>query len=209
MSHVIITGTGRAGTSFLVRLLTALGADTGFDNPDHCYRNDVRAGMETHIPKDGICSAHLPRIIKDPRICRRIKNLVEGGLEIDIVLVPIRDLDEATQSRIDADLYWLPEKLNPEGAPPGTVRAGEISFEEQKTSLATSLGTLFSDLVSTGTRYRVGRFEDIVKNSKYCRTFLEGVVPAWVTSEKFDSVHKQLCESVAKTYVETTVRRTA
>jgi hypothetical protein len=30
-SHVVITGTGRAGTTFLVQLLTCLGLDTGFD----------------------------------------------------------------------------------------------------------------------------------------------------------------------------------
>ena len=28
--HVVITGTGRAGTSFLVELLTHLGLETGF-----------------------------------------------------------------------------------------------------------------------------------------------------------------------------------
>ena len=30
-SHVVISGTGRAGTTFLVQLLTHLGLDTGFD----------------------------------------------------------------------------------------------------------------------------------------------------------------------------------
>jgi len=29
-SHVLITGTGRAGTSLLVQILTELGLDTGF-----------------------------------------------------------------------------------------------------------------------------------------------------------------------------------
>ncbi|MGO8710482.1 MAG: hypothetical protein ACLQUZ_00180 [Rhizomicrobium sp.] len=31
--HVIISGTGRAGTTFLVQLLTALKLDTGYYNP--------------------------------------------------------------------------------------------------------------------------------------------------------------------------------
>ena len=46
--HVVITGTGRAGTTFLVELLTALGMDTGYDVDDLPTRKSTvaRAGLE-------------------------------------------------------------------------------------------------------------------------------------------------------------------
>jgi len=34
-SHFLISVTGRAGTTFLIRLLGELGEDTGFTNPEH------------------------------------------------------------------------------------------------------------------------------------------------------------------------------
>jgi hypothetical protein len=38
--HILISGTGRAGTTFLVQLFTALGFDTGFDlNRDNPHPN--------------------------------------------------------------------------------------------------------------------------------------------------------------------------
>jgi hypothetical protein len=47
--HVIISGTGRAGTTFLGQLLTALKLDTGFYNPFADIDPISNAGMEFDI----------------------------------------------------------------------------------------------------------------------------------------------------------------
>jgi hypothetical protein len=49
--HVIISGTGRAGTTFLVQLLTALSLDTGFKPGTTPVFAHCNAGMEQDIRK--------------------------------------------------------------------------------------------------------------------------------------------------------------
>ena len=47
--RILISGTGRAGTTFLVQLLTELGLDTGYSDPERVamtYSEQARAGLE-------------------------------------------------------------------------------------------------------------------------------------------------------------------
>lgn len=95
---LLITGTGRAGTTFLVQLFTELGLDTGYargtssqDYFDHCS-----AGLEQSI---GIGPS--PYIVKNPAFCETLPTLIATGrFKIDHILVPVRQLDEAAHSRI-------------------------------------------------------------------------------------------------------------
>lgn len=49
-THIVITGTGRSGTTFLIELLTQLGLETGFNASDIdivSKKNHIaRAGLE-------------------------------------------------------------------------------------------------------------------------------------------------------------------
>ena len=60
---VIITGTGRAGTTFLVRLLTELGLDTGYTrrNWSRDYFTHCDAGLEHDL-----AGPDAPYIVKNP-----------------------------------------------------------------------------------------------------------------------------------------------
>ncbi|MEK6322241.1 MAG: hypothetical protein AABN33_11210 [Acidobacteriota bacterium] len=60
-SHVVISGTGRAGTTFLVQLLTHLGLNTGLDVNTMELYPIARAGLEMDIR-----DANAPYIVKDP-----------------------------------------------------------------------------------------------------------------------------------------------
>jgi hypothetical protein len=93
--HCIISGTGRAGTTFIVQLLTRLGLDTGFTDPDADVSPLSNAGLERDLhDKDA------PYIIKSPWICDYLDEvLARGGIVIDHAIVPIRDLFQAAQSR--------------------------------------------------------------------------------------------------------------
>ena len=64
--HIVITGTGRAGTSFLVELLTNLGLDTGYRSEElNKFKYSLgRAGFENDIRKE-----NNPYIVKDPVFC--------------------------------------------------------------------------------------------------------------------------------------------
>jgi hypothetical protein len=94
---VIITGTGRAGTTFLVRLLSAMGLDTGISdrNWDRKYFEHCNAGLEHEIldPKT-------PYIVKNPALCQSLAGaLATGRFVIDHAYIPIRELAAVAASR--------------------------------------------------------------------------------------------------------------
>ena len=95
--HIIISGTGRAGTTFLVQLFTALGLDTGFEDTASGVFTNCNAGMELDI-----CNPKAPYVIKGPHLCDELDSILESGdVVIDHAIVPMRDLFSAAESRRD------------------------------------------------------------------------------------------------------------
>lgn len=102
--HLLITGTGRAGTTFLVKLLTHLGFDTGFTSdymPQKEYKRsgpvyeNTRGGLEHH----GL-GGNLPYIIKNPKLMWQLPELLKNNsVVIDHVIIPIRNIQAASESR--------------------------------------------------------------------------------------------------------------
>jgi hypothetical protein len=92
--HIIISGTGRAGTTFLIQLLTVLGLDTGFSDITSEVMKNSNAGMEKDIR-----AADAPYIIKSPWLCDYLGEVKD--VIIDHAIVPIRDLYSAAESRRD------------------------------------------------------------------------------------------------------------
>jgi hypothetical protein len=94
---VIISGTGRSGTTFLVQLLGELGLDTGINrrNWDRKYFEHSNAGLEHEIldPKT-------PYILKNPALCDTLARALDTGrFVIDHAYIPIRELGEVVASR--------------------------------------------------------------------------------------------------------------
>lgn len=84
--HVVITGTGRCGTTFLVELLTNLGLDTGFSLAHTSQLKDevAHAGLEKNID-DQDC----PYIIKNPGFCDQAKDVLQRkDIIIDHIYTP-------------------------------------------------------------------------------------------------------------------------
>jgi hypothetical protein len=110
--HVIISGTGRTGTTLLIQLLTKLGLDTGFTgDDDHVYQT-CNAGMEHSLTAEKV-----PYIIKNPDFCKTLeKALVTGNYRIDHTFIPVRDLFSAARSRIkvseETPRYAIPKGLS-------------------------------------------------------------------------------------------------
>lgn len=95
--HVVISGTGRAGTSFLVELLTHLGLDTGFRLEDLAQRKSqtARAGLEHDIRQ-----TDAPYVVKNPWFCDHAEEVVgRDDICIEHVFIPMRDLHAAAESR--------------------------------------------------------------------------------------------------------------
>lgn len=96
-NHVVITGTGRSGTTFLVELLTHLGFETGF-SADDIVSNKCelgRAGLESDIRREDS-----PYIVKSPCFCDYAQEVIyREDIVIEHVFMPIRDLHAAAESR--------------------------------------------------------------------------------------------------------------
>lgn len=91
--HIIVTGTGRAGTTVLMQLLTELDLDTGYKNKEYDIYENCNGGMSWDFNP-----INAPYIIKIVRIERELENII-SGLKIDHAIIPIRDVYQAAESR--------------------------------------------------------------------------------------------------------------
>src|ERR1700678_221648 len=91
--HLIIAGTGRAGTSFLVRYLTELGLDTELSRHGESAAWDeaANAGLETG-PLTGQ-TWDLPYVLKFPWTDQMLDQILDHNMiRLDTVILPVRDL---------------------------------------------------------------------------------------------------------------------
>lgn len=112
--HIIISGTGRAGTTFLIQLFTALGLHTGFTDFTSAVFSNCHAGMEWDIRE-----VDAPYIIKNPWLCDYLDDVIEDmGIVIDHAIIPVRHLYSAAESRRDV-VRRSGDTLSTEGVPGG------------------------------------------------------------------------------------------
>ncbi|NJO36091.1 MAG: hypothetical protein HC869_26560 [Rhodospirillales bacterium] len=101
--HLLIAGTGRAGTSLLVRVLDACGLETEISrrNGEIFWDDNANAGIE-NVP---IIGDDHPYVVKSPFSYQFINELLNRpDIKLDSVLIPVRNLDEAVASRIILEL---------------------------------------------------------------------------------------------------------
>jgi len=95
--HLVIAGTGRAGTTALVQLLDACGLETQASS--HTYDGQARAGLESFLDAEDA-----PYVIKAPYLSEDLEGLVRNGFvpsRLDAIILPLRDLDDAVSSRLE------------------------------------------------------------------------------------------------------------
>lgn len=93
---ILISGTGRCGTTFLIKLFTFLDFDTGYTkiNYKSSIRRNCRSGMEKGYNDKNY-------ILKNPRFIKNIKNIVnDKSIEIEYFILPIRDYEKSAESRV-------------------------------------------------------------------------------------------------------------
>lgn len=93
-SKVLITGTGRAGTTFLILIFTLLDLDTGFTR--ETYKRDLfhmcnNTGMEKVIQSNNEFLKNPLFILDMPKIHKKY--------DIKYVIIPIRDYEQSATSR--------------------------------------------------------------------------------------------------------------
>jgi hypothetical protein len=101
--HLLIAGTGRTGTSLLVRILDACGFETEISRRHGAvfWDENANAGIES-IP---IVGDDHPYVVKSPWSYQFIRELLaRPDIKLDGVLLPVRDLAEAAASRVILEL---------------------------------------------------------------------------------------------------------
>jgi hypothetical protein len=96
MEKILITGTGRCGTTFLIKLFSFLGFDTGYNRENYhlsIYTN-CNSGMERFYNEKHY-------ILKNPDFITNIENIVKDkSIKIKNVIIPIRNLEMSAKSRM-------------------------------------------------------------------------------------------------------------
>ncbi len=96
MRKILISGTGRCGTTFLILLLSLLGFDTGYTIKNFQYdiSEACNSGMERTLD-----SPHA--VLKNPRFIEDISQIVQNPLiKIDYMIIPIRNYGKCANSRV-------------------------------------------------------------------------------------------------------------
>ena len=96
MEKILITGTGRCGTTFLIKLFSFLDFNTGWyrDNYHLSIYSNCNSGMERKYTENYY-------ILKSPLYIEKIENIVKDtSIKIKYVIIPIRDLKTSAKSRV-------------------------------------------------------------------------------------------------------------
>ncbi|MBI2512841.1 MAG: hypothetical protein HYV96_12755 [Opitutae bacterium] len=176
---IIITGTGRAGTTFLVRLLTELGLDTGFtrENWREHFHAHCAAGLEIDL-----AAPDTPRIVKDPELCERLPAILAAGrIVVEHALVPVRELEAAAASRVRVGA----------NVPGGLV--GTQDATRQRAVLAERFHHLVETLVRHDIPHTFLAFPRFACDAAYCYERLQ-VVLGGVTFAEFEAAFKRVAD---------------
>lgn len=191
--HVVITGTGRSGTSFLVQLLTRLGLDTGFSIDELDGKLDAigRAGLESNIRDD-----NAPYVVKSPNISNYIDEILEHpDIVLDMVIVPIRDIEEATNSRVKVSKENLTKKGflartfgSKRGFAGGMMKTSNP--QKQQFLLLKSLSHLLVECAKHDQQIALIHYPRLIDDSNYLYRKLQPILGE-ITEEAFAAAHKQ------------------
>lgn len=189
MRRIVVAGTGRSGTTLLMQILTEMGYDTGFNDMHHDWRGTVRAGMEmghplvSHFNKDFKLEVEtnkeeircridaMPRIIKSPAYSVELDYLLENDLiDVESVIIPMRDITQVAKSRIDTNLQSATKPLD------GFMKDSS-DLDRTEAMLYFHLGHLFRTLYKHRLDYVVIDFLEMVDSMYYMYGRLVKVFP--------------------------------
>ena len=196
--HVIIAGTGRTGTTFLVELLTNLGLDTGFDSESIVSKKNkiARAGLEHNFKKQDC-----PHIVKDPNFFQYAKeSFLRNDVKITHVLIPIRDVYSAAESRrlvtkqalqkksiFKRGLFLLGKKMRFVG---GLSQTFSLKKGAQENELLNQFYNLSLDLASSQSEVILIEFPKSVQEDNYLYQKLKPILKD-ISFEFFSEKFKQ------------------
>jgi hypothetical protein len=187
--HTIISGTGRAGTTFLVKLLTNLGLDTGYQQNQMQVWSNCNAGLERDLRDDAA-----PYIVKSPWICDYIEEVVaDESIAIDFAIIPMRVLEAAAESRrhVERETKELPPNCL---TPPGGLWH-TTDPTQQETVLAHQFHKLFVGLAKTQASIILLHYPRLTRDPQYLFNKLQPILGRAVSLSTFRDVFAQTVDA--------------
>lgn len=199
-SHLLIAGTGRAGTSFLVRLLHELGLETHLSREGrHFWSTTANAGLEDRL---GAGRSDPPYVIKSPWLFEWIDDALASSYVIDGVILPVRDLADAAASRSILEYQDMfrsrPSVLErPESPEVAAKVAGGAVYSLHPLDQARVLATGFYKVVQRLTEARIPMyfvaFPRLIDDAEYLYDCLRPVLGE-VSKEAFVLAHRKIAD---------------
>lgn len=177
--RILICGTGRAGTTLLVRILGRAGLDTGFSDDDiaKVEANVGRAGLEHRLTASN--ANELPLVVKTPHAVNVIPQLLaDKWFEIGLAIIPMRDLWAAAESRRQVKDRAIEAGLPPARAPGGLWKTRDGMRQENV--LAEQFYRTLEPLVTANVPLKLLAFPRFARDREYFLETLGGVL-----SQKF------------------------
>jgi hypothetical protein len=201
--HLIITGTGRAGTSFLVRYFDALGVETHISKSgDRQWSATANAGLEDTpyvSPHDA-----LPYVVKSPWTAEFVEQLIaDDRIAIDAFVIPVRDLRDAAASRIILELgniyesaSWMAsyqETWREWGVTPGGA-VFSLDPIDQERILAAGFARLVQSAVRADIPIVFLDFPRLIEDADYLFAKLRPYLPADLGAETARERHRRVAD---------------
>lgn len=203
-NHLLIGGTGRAGTSFLVRYLTAVGLDTHISRKgEDQWDEQAGAGFEDFPVR--FVPGRLPYVVKSPWLGECIDVVLnEGRIAIDAVLLPMRDLTEVATSRTAVERHEILRSS------PGVAALGmgwdvwsrtpggmlySLHPLDQARVLAVGFHHLLQRLVQADIPVVMLDFSRFISDPAYLYRKLRWLLPAGVTEDAALAAHSQVVDA--------------
>jgi hypothetical protein len=201
---MLIAGTGRAGTSFLVKYLHALGLDTHLAHHGSPQWSALaNAGLEDLPIADS--SATRPYVLKSPWIGNVLDQILDDkAIAVDVALIPVRDLKAAAASRMVTEIQNIFERsawMTAAGSiwrEWGITEGGAVfSLEllDQERILAVQFARLVQKVVAADIPFVLLDFPRIVEDGAYLYEKTKAYLPSGVTFELAMTAHRRVAEA--------------
>jgi hypothetical protein len=177
MEKILITGTGRCGTTFLIKLFSFLDFNTGYNRNNYklsIYSN-CNSGMER-------CYKDNYDVLKNPKFIKDIEKILEDtSITITNVIIPIRNLSMSAKSRVKNG------PLNAGGLWDATDELSQINFYQN----------ILSNYLVISTKYDINTifidFDKMINDKTYLFNKLKNILDKKnIDLETFSSVYDEV-----------------
>jgi hypothetical protein len=198
--HLIVGGTGRAGTTFLVEHLDGCGFETHLGkHATHFYDDNANAGLED-LPMG---TADTPYVLKSPWLYEYVERLLaRDDIVVDAVILPMRGIVEAAASRtinelrarcandqlVDDCTLWETWGITPGGV------TFSLNPVDQARLLAVGFHEVLHALVKKDIPVVLLDFPRFVEDADYLRSKMQAVFGDKVPRARALDVHRRLAQ---------------